>query len=257
MEKDIKEKWGYIRVSDFDQDFDRQIKTLKEAGCTRIFADKCSGDKEFRKRKEGQKLWSEIHKGVILIIHDTERAFRNMLDEVQMIDLLCERGIIIKCATEPNYTNATDDGIFFMHINGAFSAKERKRAQRRALEAAEANKAKGKFGGRPNGLSREAKIIADDIVKKRQQNMSVRDICKLYKIAIQTYYNYLGYKAVKMYNDGVEENEICLRLFITKEKLNKYLLDDLKEQKRIQEKLKQQELETKMLKGRFNFKLEK
>jgi DNA invertase Pin-like site-specific DNA recombinase len=51
-------KIGYARVSSKEQNLDRQIKSLTEAGCEKIYCDKQSG-KDFD-RPEYQKMISEI-----------------------------------------------------------------------------------------------------------------------------------------------------------------------------------------------------
>lgn len=68
-------KIGYARVSSKEQNLDRQIKSLTEAGCEKIYCDKQSG-KDFD-RPEYQKMISEITSDDILYIHSIDRLGRD------------------------------------------------------------------------------------------------------------------------------------------------------------------------------------
>jgi len=54
-------KYGYARVSSKDQNLDRQIAALNEAGVERIFADKQSG-KDFE-RVEYKRMCKQLRRG--------------------------------------------------------------------------------------------------------------------------------------------------------------------------------------------------
>lgn len=69
--------YGYARVSTKEQNLDRQIIALKEAGCeeSHIYADKASG-KDFE-RKQYQKMVKKLRSGDCLIIKSIDRLGRN------------------------------------------------------------------------------------------------------------------------------------------------------------------------------------
>ena len=78
----MNKKYGYARVSTKEQNTDRQITSLLEAGLNKnqIFEDKKSG-KDFE-RPEYQKLLKTLKNGDILYITEIDRLGRNY-DEIQ------------------------------------------------------------------------------------------------------------------------------------------------------------------------------
>ena len=75
---------GYCRVSTTEQNLDRQIKSLKNYGCERIYCDKSTG-KNFN-RPEYTKLKVTIRSGDTLVVHEFDRLGRNKrltLKEIQ------------------------------------------------------------------------------------------------------------------------------------------------------------------------------
>lgn len=74
--------YGYIRVSSVDQNEDRQIIAMKEAGIDEknIFIDKQSG-KDFN-RPQYKKLFGKLREGDILYIKSIDRLGRNY-EEIQ------------------------------------------------------------------------------------------------------------------------------------------------------------------------------
>lgn len=71
-------KIGYARVSTKEQNLDRQIKSLNEEGCEKIYMDKMSG-KDFN-REEYQRMISELTADDVVIIHSLDRLGRNYDD---------------------------------------------------------------------------------------------------------------------------------------------------------------------------------
>ena len=65
---------GYCRVSTRDQDLTRQIESLKEYGCEKIYSDKATG-KNFN-RPEYTKLKDALRKGDTLVVHEFDRLGR-------------------------------------------------------------------------------------------------------------------------------------------------------------------------------------
>ena len=64
-------KIGYARVSTQDQKLDLQLKSLKKAGCEKIFREKVSGFN--RQRPEFQRMLDQIRSGDIIIVWKLDR----------------------------------------------------------------------------------------------------------------------------------------------------------------------------------------
>lgn len=152
-------KYGYIRVSDKDQNEDRQVVAMKENNIDDglVFIEKQSG-KDFS-RPQYQLLKRIMQKGDILYIKSLDRFGRNkqqILDEWH--ELTKVKGIEIVVLDMPLL-----DTTKFKELNGLetliqdivlqvlswLAEDERKRIRERQREGIDAAKIKGKHLGRP------------------------------------------------------------------------------------------------------------
>ena len=62
---------GYARVSTNHQNLDRQLSTLRAAGCSKVFKEKQSGGQGI-KRKKLERAISELGEGDVLILAEWE-----------------------------------------------------------------------------------------------------------------------------------------------------------------------------------------
>jgi DNA invertase Pin-like site-specific DNA recombinase len=86
----------------------------------------------------------------------------------------------------------TPQGKLTFHLFAALAEFEREIIRERTKAGLESARARGRVGGRPKGLTKEAKdktIIASTLYKQKQ--MSVSQICKHLGIAKSTFYKYL------------------------------------------------------------------
>lgn len=75
---------GYARVSTTSQNLDRQIASLRSAGCDTIFRDKASG-KSVRGRPQLEKAIDALSNNDVLVIAEWDRATRSMIDGINII----------------------------------------------------------------------------------------------------------------------------------------------------------------------------
>ena len=90
--------FGYARVSTNSQardgnSLEAQINSLKEAGAEKIFSDVFSGSKNHR--PELDKLLKIIKSGDTLIITKLDRIARSVMNGIQLIESLNDKGVII------------------------------------------------------------------------------------------------------------------------------------------------------------------
>ncbi len=90
--------FGYARVSTNGQARDGnslevQINSLREAGAEKIFSDVFSGSRN--DRPELDKLLKIIQSGDNLIITKLDRIARSLMQGIQLIDSLNDKGVII------------------------------------------------------------------------------------------------------------------------------------------------------------------
>ena len=71
--------YGYWRCSTDQQDQERQIRALKDAGCEKIVGDKITGTSNYGDREELSTLLAEIQEGDLLILSELSRLGRTSL----------------------------------------------------------------------------------------------------------------------------------------------------------------------------------
>jgi DNA invertase Pin-like site-specific DNA recombinase len=76
----VGQRIGYVRVSGFDQNPDRQLENLQVA---RTFTDKASG--KDTKRPELERLLAFVREGDTVIVHSMDRLARNLDDLRQLV----------------------------------------------------------------------------------------------------------------------------------------------------------------------------
>lgn len=156
--KDMKQKvYGYARVSTKEQNEDRQMIALNDAGILtgNIFLDKQSG-KDFNRPAYVQ-LLKELQEGDVLVIKSIDRLGRNYQEITEQWRLITkEKKIDIKVLDMPllDTTNGKDLlGTFIsdlvLQVLSFVSENERTNIRQRQREGIDAAKAKGIQFGRP------------------------------------------------------------------------------------------------------------
>jgi DNA invertase Pin-like site-specific DNA recombinase len=79
-------KIGDARVSTQDQKLDLQLKSLKKAGCQKIFREKVSGVN--RQRPECQRTLDQIRPGDIIVFWKLDRLARSTRDLLNTMDTI-------------------------------------------------------------------------------------------------------------------------------------------------------------------------
>jgi DNA invertase Pin-like site-specific DNA recombinase len=91
----IGQRVGYVRVSSFDQNPERQ---LKDVDLDRTFSDKASG--KDAKRPQLEALMTFVRAGDTVVVHSMDRLARNLDDLRQIVQTLTRRGIRIEFVKE-------------------------------------------------------------------------------------------------------------------------------------------------------------
>ncbi|MGH1365840.1 MAG: recombinase family protein [Calditrichia bacterium] len=184
-------KIGYARVSTEDQNLDLQIEALNNFGCTRIFQEKVSG--VAKQRKEFDSMIMHLREGDTVIVWKLDRLGRSVKQLIDLMEFWLKEGISFHSITDGLTINDSAMSRMFYTIIAAFAQLERDLiSERTKAGLAEARK-KGRIGGRPKGLSDEAKKKARAIFKLHSSDaMSVREIMKALDVkSTSTFYKYL------------------------------------------------------------------
>ena len=138
--------YGYARVSSKDQNLDRQIAALLDAGVEErnIFREKKSG-KNFQDREEYQKLLNVLNVGDTVILTELDRLGRNMQEiEKEYQRLVVGRGCHLKFIKEDflSTTSSGDNSLFkdvvqpiLLKLMGYMAQQEREKTLQRQRDA--------------------------------------------------------------------------------------------------------------------------
>jgi DNA invertase Pin-like site-specific DNA recombinase len=151
---------GYVRVSSFDQNADRQLEHVE---VDRLFTDKASG--KDTKRPQLEALLSFAREGDIIVVHSMDRLARNLDDLRRLVQTLTKRGIRIEFVKEHLVFTGEDSPManLMLSVMGAFAEFERALIRERQREGIALAKHRGAYRGRKPALS------ADEITELRRR----------------------------------------------------------------------------------------
>lgn len=176
---------GYIRVSTFDQNPERQLDSIQ---VDRIFTDKASG-KDIN-RPELEALMSFVRTGDVVVVHSMDRLARNLDDLRRIVQMLTQRGVRIEFIKEHLSFTGEDSPManLMLSVMGAFAEFERSLIKERQREGIVLAKQRGAYRGRKKSLSDiqiaklRLRIVGGD--KKSQ-------VARDFGISRETLYQYL------------------------------------------------------------------
>ncbi|MGL5438758.1 MAG: recombinase family protein [Filifactoraceae bacterium] len=185
---------GYARVSGLDQVLDRQIESLKEYGCEKIYCDKSTG-KNFN-RPEYIKLKEMIRPGDVLVVHEFDRLGRNKKLTLKELQYFKDNKIRLVALNLPTTQLNTDDNVMLETINNIvielytmIAQQEIEIREKRQAEGIRIALEKGiQFGRRKIEYPKEWKGIMELLENKTINNIKAMEILCLKKT---TYYRLL------------------------------------------------------------------
>lgn len=165
-------KVGYARVSSKEQNLDRQIESLHNAGCEKIYCDKMSG-KDFN-RPEYQRMLTEIGEGDVVYLHSLDRLGRDydmIIEEWKNITRKQKADIIVLDMPLLDTTAGRDlTGKFIsdlvLQILSYVAETERRNIKKRQAEGIAIAKAKGIYKGRPKEIDYSKLVDLKDIYNR-------------------------------------------------------------------------------------------
>jgi len=187
-------KVGYARVSTHDQHLALQRDALRKAGCRQVYEEVISGARA--ERPVLQQALAHLRAGDVLMIWKLDRLGRSLRHLIEVVSDLAQRGIGFKSLQE-NLDTTTSSGKLVFHMFGALAEFERDLIRERTHAGLTAARARGRLGGRPRGLSRQAEataLAADTLYREGQ--LSVQQIAEKLNIAKSTLYVYLRHRGV-------------------------------------------------------------
>ena len=176
---------GYIRVSSFDQNPERQLDGV---ALDHVFTDRASG-KDVQ-RPQLAALLTFVGAGDTVVVHSMDRLARNLDDLRQLVQGLTARDIQIQFVKEQLTFTGADSPMatLLLSMMGAFAEFERALIRERQREGIAAAKQRGVYTGRKKALSPAA--IAD-LKARVAAGASKTEVAREAGISRETLYQYL------------------------------------------------------------------
>lgn len=176
---------GYIRVSSFDQNADRQLDGVK---LDRVFTDKASG-KDVARPELGA-LLRFVRDGDTVIVHSLDRLARNLDDLRRLVHQLTSRGVRVQFVKEQLVFTGEDSPManLLLSVMGAFAEFERALIRERQREGIALAKQRGAYRGRKRALTCER--VAE--LRQRAADGEAKTLlAKEFGVSRETVYQYL------------------------------------------------------------------
>lgn len=173
---------GYARVSTGHQTLDQQHDALNAIGVDRIFDDVMSGARSDRPGLAA--ALDYLREGDVLVVPALDRLGRSLVDTINVLDGLRQRGVYVRALRE-GIDTTTSAGRMVAGVFASLAELERDLINERAAVAREAAKARGKQTGRPRKLAADKVALAN---RMRESGESVSTICETLGISRATFY---------------------------------------------------------------------
>jgi len=177
---------GYIRVSSYSQNIDRQ---LRETDLNKVFEEKASAKDTNRPELNACLEW--LREDDVLHVHSIDRLARNLQDLQHIVQTLTDKGVTVKFHKENlTFSGEKSDPMktLMLQMMGAFSEFERSLINERRKEGMAAAKAAGKQIGAKRKLSN---VDVIDIKSRIARGASKSSLADEYRISRQTLYSAL------------------------------------------------------------------
>jgi len=198
---EIKNKYGYVRVSSKTQESNSSIESQKQQLIQNgieeenIFVEIGSGANEIKNRSVFQKLITQkLKENDLLMVTKIDRCSRNTLEFLKLQDIIFKKNITFVALDLPTSVDLATNKLMATTLSAMaeFENNRRKERQKQGIRAAQK---KGKYQGRKTVISKT--LIQKVKHLKETKNLSVTDISKLTGVSCPTIYKvlkeHLGY----------------------------------------------------------------
>lgn len=143
---------GYVRVSSFDQNPERQLEHVQ---VDKVFTDKAPGKDTQRPQLEALLVF--VREGDTVVVHSMDRLARNLDDLRRLVQGLTQRGVRIEFVKEGLTFTGEDSPManLMLSVMGAFAEFERALIRERQREGIALARQRGAYRGRKKSLGPE------------------------------------------------------------------------------------------------------
>ena len=176
---------GYVRVSSFDQNPERQLEQVQ---VDKVFTDKASGKDTQRPQLDA--LLGFVREGDTVVVHSMDRLARNLDDLRRLVQSLTQRGVRIEFVKEHLTFTGEDSPManLMLSVMGAFAEFERALIRERQREGIALAKQRGAYRGRKKALAPER---VAELRRRAADGEKKAQLAREFGISRETLYQYL------------------------------------------------------------------
>ena len=176
---------GYVRVSSFDQNPERQLEHLQ---VDKVFTDQASGKDTQRPQLDA--LLAFVREGDTVVVHSMDRLARNLDDLRRLVQGLTQRGVRIEFVKEHLTFTGEDSPManLMLSVMGAFAEFERALIRERQREGIALARQRGAYRGRKKALAQEQ---VAELQQRAAAGENKAQLAREFGISRETVYQYL------------------------------------------------------------------
>jgi DNA invertase Pin-like site-specific DNA recombinase len=172
---------GYARVSTDGQTLDAQQTALREAGATRVFAEKISGAKT--DRAQLAKALAALAEGDTLVVCKLDRLARSTRDLLNTLAVIAEAGASFRSLGDPWCDTTSAHGKLMVTVLGGLAEFERHLILARTDEGRKRAQTRGvRFGRKPKLTVHQRQ----EALARRTAGEALVDIARSYAVSHST-----------------------------------------------------------------------
>jgi DNA invertase Pin-like site-specific DNA recombinase len=193
---------GYVRVSTDKQDVEKQKHLLLQHAqsqqllITEFIHTEVSSQKSTQERRIDE-LLAKLKKGDVLMVAELSRLGRNMLQTLNIINDLSEKGVKIAFVRQPELSTTGQHAKLLLAIYSYFAETEREYISLRTKQGLAVAKAKGKTLGRPQGSRNKERVLdpyRDQILDYLKMGLNLAAIMKIINPQLEQPITYNSYR---------------------------------------------------------------
>lgn len=181
----IGQRIGYVRVSSYDQNPERQLEGID---LDKMFIDKASGKDVHRPELDA--LMSFVREGDKVVVHSMDRLARNLDDLRRIVQSLTKKKVRIEFIKESLTFTGEDSPManLMLSVMGAFAEFERALIRERQREGIALAKQRGAYRGRKKSLSANQ---VEELCRRAAGGEQKTKLAREFGISRETLYQYL------------------------------------------------------------------
>ncbi len=193
---------GYTRISMDKQDLEKQKFLLLQYAQTHQlliheFIEVEISSRKNTKARRIDELLSKLQAGDTLIVAELSRLGRNMLETLNIINTLTEKGVKMIFVRQPELSTTGPHTKLLLAIYSYFAEAEREYISMRTKQGLAAARAKGVKLGRPKGSRNKARVLdshREQIKDYLKMGLTLASVVKIVNIQLERPISYNSFK---------------------------------------------------------------